>query len=294
MRRLQRMNNLLRDSLAVTVLVAVALVAVIEMVAVWRKRKEAQRAAALQDLHQRLCQSNLMFMVYLYIWHDLDHKSEAYSALEQTIFDYDAGLAPGDAPLRNFGNPAVRRRVADCVVKHPEIRKAAAKIFGEIDAALGARRPWRQAPVQLVVQELSAFGPFLDYLDRVLEKYSEYQVAFGDLPEDPSAEVDLDPVVDAWVDDSDQDVILRAERLLKDAVLEVAPLTVKGLSGQLRPFRQNRDGYNLECSYSCERECHVVKHYPIVALGINDDCRLIALLCTSGCRDAHFHFYTAS
>ena len=54
------------------------------------------------------------------------------------------------------------------------------------------------------------FDGFLNHLDDRVEKYADYKVAFGLLSKNETVDVDLAPIVDAYVDDTVQDVTNRS------------------------------------------------------------------------------------
>ena len=83
-------------------------------------------------LRQILLDETTPGMLFMLIWSDLDENSDAYRALSEVLFDHAAVNNPDDAPTRDLSDPSLKRNVADCAARFPEVHAAAERVINEI------------------------------------------------------------------------------------------------------------------------------------------------------------------
>ena len=209
------------------------------------------------------------------IWHHVEKDTEPRRALTKILFDGEEG----EATLRDLSDQTWRKAFADCSLKHLEIQIASVEVLQEWQESSDSHEPWRLECVRIEKTGPMSLGQLLLYLRNQAQGYSAYDVAFGAMPTE-TGEVQLNPVIDACMDDQTRELLLRVSQPDNEEEDAAAPLRLDALAPKLESLKEGRSDFRVECTNSDPNDEESVCRldFPIKGIGINDECRLFVFL----------------
>ena len=232
-----------------------------------------------REVHKFLRRYDLPFLVYMLIWGNVEEDSESRRALSEILFDDEACNEEGEATLRDLSDQTWRKAFADCALKHVEIQIATVEVAQEIQEHQDSYEPWRVERVRVEATGPMSLGQLRLYLRNQAKCYNGYDVASGGMPTE-TGEVELEPVIDAYASDGQEDLLLRMFQSDDEKDKTPAPLRLDALAAKLESLQEDRSSFSVECTNSDpeDKESDVQFHYPVKGIGINDECRLFVFL----------------
>ena len=230
-------------------------------------------------VHKVLRRHDMPFWVYLFIWGRLKEDSEPHRIISEILFDFKAYDERDEAPLRDLSDPSWRKAFADCAAKYEDSRIATKEVIQEIQESIKSYEPWRLVRIRVEMVGTMSLGQLLLYIQNQAKCYFEYHVACGRMPTQ-TPEVKLEPIIDAYPEDIQGDIILRIVYSFDEGEDAWIPLQLSGLMEKLESLQEGRSSFNVECS-SCDpddKESNVRIHSPVKGIGINDELRFFVFL----------------
>lgn len=250
----------------------------------YRQSSPLRQAARVQpfidpcEIHDLLQDEDLPWIAYMLIWGRLKEGTEARRVVTDLFFDSEAPGDTGDATLRDLSDGSWRKAFADYALKYVEIRIATVETMQEIYESSEARDYLYSEIVHILTTGTFSLEQLLSYARNLEGRYDQYEVVCGGLP-DEAEEVDLDPIIDVYVDE-DNSLILRTAPSYEDKHVAVTPMHLDELVRELELLKNDCGSYDVVCSESDpnDNSSTIRVDFAVNAIGINDEHKLFVFL----------------